>query len=388
VIRNTIRWCLVILVNVLIIEIICYVFLIWAQGYRPQYFKVYWETHIAAVDDNHVNEFKSKGYDAHLGWDNKLNHRRVMKNSAGVVVVETYDSLGARTNPLFRDNISISSYGDSHTQCAEVNDDETWQYYLSERLRSNVQNFGVAGYGTDQALIKLERNLEKGILTPSVILAIHEENINRIVNTFRPFYSPATGWKLGFKPRFIVEDGQLKIIPNPLAHFNSRVDVLRALASAKKNDYWFQQPEWRVEMTFPFSLTALDLGFAILDRKGFLKHPYKEIPSRRLLWDDPEVTEIVSAIVNRFVEVSQEFHFRAILLLLPHIEKASDGSLAEPNYHAFVIGLRERYDGQDLTIIDMSKAEFDLDRFRVLPEEGHTSAYGNKIIAEFIHRRL
>jgi len=40
------------------------------------------------------------------------------------------------------------------------------------------------------------------------------ENINRVVNAFRGFYSPETGTPLG-KPRFELRDGRLALIENP-----------------------------------------------------------------------------------------------------------------------------------------------------------------------------
>ena len=37
----------------------------------------------------------------------------------------------------------ISCYGDSFTFCRQVNDDETWEHYLSKKLKTNVKNFAV-----------------------------------------------------------------------------------------------------------------------------------------------------------------------------------------------------------------------------------------------------
>ena len=65
---------------------------------------------------------------------------------------------GARTNPKFDDLSSvISCYGDSFTFCRQVNDNETWEWYLSELTKSNVVNYGVGNYGLDQAILRLKR---------------------------------------------------------------------------------------------------------------------------------------------------------------------------------------------------------------------------------------
>ena len=96
----------------------------------------------------------------------------------------------------------------------------------------------------------------------------------------------------------------------------------------------------------------------------------------------------MGGIINKYLELSQEFRFHSILLFFPEIKKASDGSLKEPQYKAFVRSLRRRYAARGVTIIDISEAAFDLDKFRVLPERGHTSVYGNKIISEFVYANI
>ena len=234
--HNIAQWLLVILVNVIILEISSYAVALWARSYKPHYFQMplsFYEEDLATIDDEYIEQFKSKAYSPILGWDNKPNTQRTQKNTAGLPWTATFDASGARTNSLFKYNTVISSYGDSHTLCAEVNDDETWQYYLSRKIEANVQNFGVGGYGTDQALLKLERNLKAGIQTPYVILGIHQENITRIVNTFRPFLRQRTRVKLGFKPRFVVENGNLKLIPNPMPQLNTLADAIQALSVAE-----------------------------------------------------------------------------------------------------------------------------------------------------------
>jgi hypothetical protein len=70
-----------------------------------------------------------------------------------------------------------------------VDDDETWQAYLAAAIGKPVWNFGVGGYGPDQALLALERNLGAGLRTPIVVLAMINENLNRLMMTYRSFYS-------------------------------------------------------------------------------------------------------------------------------------------------------------------------------------------------------
>ncbi len=384
-------WFGIVAVNLIFLEIGSYAFLKWAEHIGPHYFEGYWEHFINSVDSRHVEEFREKAYDAELGWTIKPNARIDYENSAGVAITETYDGVGSRTNPLYPGTIAASSYGGSTTLGAEVHDDETWQYHLSKLLRANVQNFGVGGYGPDQGLLKLERHLNSGTFPPIVILSTTEENIGRIVNTFRPFYYRSTILELGFKPRFDVsQDGEFRLIPNPLSKFEDGDDHFAALSRAKTTDYWFQHSERRIEVAFPFIWRAIDLFFRVGERKGFLKRPFRHVQAEQhSLWEGSYGPQIMSGIVDRFFRLSQQFGFHPILLFLPSVKEGDDGSLSiRAKYLDFVAATRERYKGKDLSVIDFSEAEVDLERFRVRRHGGHYSAYGNRVIAEFIYERI
>ena len=133
-------------------------------------------------------------------------------------VEEGRDAVGARVSPAFPDRSAsppaISCYGDSFTWSAEVEDDEAWPEVLSTMVGARVDNFGVGGYGSDQALLRFERNAETGVdRAPVVILAHLSENILRNLNQFRGLIYAGNGG-LGFKPRFELDDaGELVVVP-------------------------------------------------------------------------------------------------------------------------------------------------------------------------------
>jgi hypothetical protein len=187
-----------------------------------------------------------------LGWDAHPNSISRETNRAGHVVIASRASNGARRDGLPAKANLIATYGDSFTACGEVNDDETWQFYLEIQLGYEVKNFGVAGYGTDQALLKLERNIARGEISPILILGIFEENINRLVNQFRPFYLPQTGEKFGFKPIFRMKNGRLVPEPNPLTAEAALVS--EAEETARKliqTDDWAKPTNWHWETNCP-----------------------------------------------------------------------------------------------------------------------------------------
>ena len=62
----------------------------------------------------------------------------------------------------------------------------------------------------------MERRLRQGARPPIVILGVLEEDLNRTVNRYRPFYVRHTNVRLGFKPRFYIDsDDEMTLLPNP-----------------------------------------------------------------------------------------------------------------------------------------------------------------------------
>lgn len=98
----------------------------------------------------------------------------------------------------------LSATADGHFWGAEVARHQTWRTYLAALLKADIYNFGMTGYGTDQAYLKFLLHYPQ-VNTPLVSLGLILENINRIVKVYRPFYAPNS--HLAFtKPRFKIVD--------------------------------------------------------------------------------------------------------------------------------------------------------------------------------------
>ena len=67
----------------------------------------------------------------------------------------------------------------------EVTDDEAWLHRLSERLGCNVQNFGIGGYGLDQAALRYELASPPGNF---VIVGLFIEMLRRDLAASWTFY--------------------------------------------------------------------------------------------------------------------------------------------------------------------------------------------------------
>ena len=120
----------------------------------------------------------------------------------------------------------IAAFGDSFTHGDEVANDATWTMALERSVPGiEVLNFGVSAFGLDQAYLRW-RDEGRGFHPHVVLIGYLTENIERNVNTFRPFYHRRTGTPLA-KPRFTLGPGpgDLVLQPNPAP----RIEDYRAL---------------------------------------------------------------------------------------------------------------------------------------------------------------
>src|SRR6185436_13401342 len=111
-----------------------------------------------------------------------------------------FDVSGARPDPSYPESGSeyASSYGDSFTFGDEVSDEAAWPHVLSQKLGARVANFGVSGYGTDQAFLRFRQNTHDR--SRVVILGIYPDDLKRNVNQQRYFLTPNSLSYFALKP--------------------------------------------------------------------------------------------------------------------------------------------------------------------------------------------
>ena len=275
-----------------------------------------------------------------------------------------------------------SAYGDSFTHGDEVQNDQTWPAELSHILGGRVVNFGVSGYGTGQALLKLQRHLELGIVAPVTILCISDGNLNRIPTGFRPFLNNDSGIKLGFKPAFHPVDGEVAYLPNPWKDRDLSLSGLKSLATElAKTDFWANR--WlSLTPEFPFTLQTLRL----LDRVTVKIRDAVVSNNSNDLWTVQEGLLIMDHIVSTFLSATSQHGTQPAVILLPHTENRQNERIP-PSYGPFRDRIRAQY-GDRLIVVDMYEHPFDEALFQVVPYRGHTSHYGNRRIAEVLSTEI
>ncbi len=319
-------------------------------------------------------------YDRRLGWQPRQNSSGQAKNSAGKSWRWAIDKYGARRNPNFDASQTpyIATFGDSFTFGDEVDDDETWQYFLSNILHANVANYGVGGYGTDQAFLRFREKLDEGLSPKLTIFVIYELDFKRVLNRFRPFYYKNTGLKLGFKPRADVDHfGKLQFLESPLSTaVYDREKLLNIVEASRERDFW---ASFRPRFEFPFSLNLLRIA-----KIKFCTY-YPSVRACALsiepTWNSPNVQSIMNSLILEFVRTCKRKNIKPVILFISVRKMAP--------YALFVEKLRKEILTKDILVIDFSESSsFDPSKIRIRPNGGHLSRYGNKLVAKYIAQQF
>lgn len=247
-----------------------------------------------------------------LGWTIKPNgfwDNIYRANSRGIRGDREYQVIPEKNR------IRISTFGDSFTHGDEVKNESTWQeqlYTLNARLE--VLNFGVGGYGLDQAFLRYKK---EGLQYHSHIIFIGfiEENINRLVNVFRPFYYPGIPLT---KPRFIVRENQLTLLNNPMKDLHDCNLLLRnpgsLLDTFGRNDYFYKtQPKESIADISP-SIRSLKLVYYSAYNR-YMKYTGKSIYKEGSYSEKSEAFEICKRLFDDFHNLAQKNESLPIIII-------------------------------------------------------------------------
>lgn len=179
-------------------------------------------------------------FDPELGWTIRPNShkRQYQSNSQGLRATREY-SLEPPAG-----KVRIAAFGDSFTHASNVPTGFTWE----ERLEGldpglEVMNFGIPAAEIGQGLLRYRR-LGVRYHPAIVLIGFMSENINRMVNTFRPFYFPRSSIPFS-KPRFLLRGNQLVLIANPIRTLAGYEEVDRDpgrwLPLLGRYDYFYQR---------------------------------------------------------------------------------------------------------------------------------------------------
>jgi len=247
-----------------------------------------------------------------LGWTIKPSGSAPLyrANGQGIRASREYDL----RPPAQR--VRIAAFGDSFTHGDDVANADTWEEALGRLSgRLEVLNFGVGGFGLDQAYLRYRQDGAR--FEPRIVLiGFMSEDILRGVSVFRPYYIGGTGLPLS-KPRYALEGGRLTLIANPLrdlSHYRELLDApAQVLPRLGAHDYYYQTryrpgPLDLLASVRLFKLTRFD----ILD-------PFHGIITRNGYYiRESEAFGVTTATFDAFVSDVVRQGSVPIIVLLPH----------------------------------------------------------------------
>jgi hypothetical protein len=206
-------------------------------------------------------------FDPELGWTIRPHgdKSQYKANSKGLRATREY-SLEPPPG-----KVRVAAFGDSFTHGSGVPTGFSWAERLEKMAPGlEVMNFGIPGSDTGQGLLRYRRE-GKQYRPAVVMIGFMSENINRMVNTFRPFYFTRSGIPFS-KPRFAVRGGELVLIENPIRSAAGYEELLRdpekVLPRLGEHDFFYRRNHRRSRCDFLPSVR-----FARIMRAQYLDQP-------------------------------------------------------------------------------------------------------------------
>lgn len=241
-------------------------------------------------------------YDGLLGWTIGSNRQ----SADGMNFSSTEGIRGPRSNWSFAETQvkrRIALVGDSYTYGIDVKYEDSWGYRLEQMLGPDFQvlNFGVDGYGLDQALLRYKRDVRPW-QPDVVILGFIEHDLYRTITVYS-FVSFPT-WQRPFsKPRFILQNKQLKLLNVPLLT-PEKIFTIDSISKLPIINYdpGYNDYEWKWR--------AYHSSFLI----RFVVSKFPRYPVRNL---DGDIKSINGSILRTFIKMTRDENSIPLVVYFP-----------------------------------------------------------------------
>jgi len=322
--------------------------------------------------------------DPHLGWRYRSGY-----TSDG----ERISAQGLRSDRLYAesapdDTLRIAAFGDSFVYGMEVSNHQAWPYFAERRQPAiELLNYGVGGYGTDQALLRYRR--EGHALSPEVVvLSFTPVDMRRNVSVYRRFIDVRES--LAVKPRFVLAEGELELLVSPVT---STDDWRAVLEQPDRVREWGEHDQFFEPAIYDNPLYDWS-AFTRLVSSLWVRVNRRSLDPERI-YDgadfntSAEAFRIQIAIYAAFLEEARAAGQEPILLLLPE-RSVVTAVLADQStsLDTLSLAIAERL-GETGLVVDASAAfagsGLALDAVDTLfAPGGHYSELGNRIVGEWL----
>jgi hypothetical protein len=177
-------------------------------------------------------------FDSTLGWRYRASYTDAHNttNGQGVRAARLYTPTPRACT------VRVAAFGDSFIYGNEVDDQDAWSA-AAERMfpALEILNYGVGGYGLDQAYLRYVA--EGAALSPHVVvIGFVPDDLGRLVNVYRRFLSIREVPLV--KPRYVLgANGELELVPTPirrLSAYEKYVRWPREIIELGKHDAWYE----------------------------------------------------------------------------------------------------------------------------------------------------
>jgi len=358
------------------------------------------------LDNKALNKFFTHGYDSNLGWIRKPNTYGVEKSGLNQTTYNI-DFMGSRTNPDATTlKAFIASFGDSYTFCRQVNDNETWQYYLTQTINQAVLNFGVGNYGIDQAILRYEQT-ELPDSVKIIILGFVPETIARIQSYWKHYWE--FGNTFAFKPRFLLKKNQLSLIPNIMQKQTDFFSLIEKLPYIQSNDSFYKTKFKSLQFRFPYLLSffrnpirhfkilfSLSIRQTarffkktnqIIENKPFSLIMHYNIKQTHQMYNDKQTCDLFKAIILRFKNEVKKRGHKAVIMVMPQL---IDIKIQEKNEDIAYIKFFQEINNT-IPVIDLTEIFHEYNIQNLFTDDvygGHFSPEGNQVVANHLRNKL
>jgi hypothetical protein len=334
-----------------------------------------------AANDTYIAFDQSLGWTVARGLSRAAEKATYTSNRAGMRSSREYSEGPPETGPR------LAAFGDSFTHCDDVENDECWTAQLEADVPGvEVLNFGVSGYAPDQAWLRYQQE-GRAYQPCAVLIGYMVENVNRVVNRFRPFYQPDTGITLG-KPRYMLKGDDLELLPSPARSPLDYADPAWVERELGPHDFWY----------YPgvFAGDWLDLShFIRLGRTVRYQREYDPLRADNedagdIGWayaPDSEGLEVASRVLIDFARQVEADGSTPVVLIFG---RKSDVVAMRHNEKKVYEPLLQRLNKADITTIDLTERLFDASKKGGVERliDKHYRAAGNDVVADGLARRL
>jgi hypothetical protein len=283
----------------------------------------------------------------------------------------------------------VAVFGDSFVYATEVGYREAWTSILEELNPAvEVLNYGVGGYGTDQAYLRF---LDEGAdLRPDyVIIGFAPVNLPRVVNVYRRFLSDRDMPLV--KPRFMLQDeNTLRLLPNPVPDRDAYIKLLESphlITRLGMFDYWYNRAQYEGRIHNHSAAVRLASELILRVRRRFLDPD--RILDGRSFNTASSAYRIQLLVFRDFSAAIRRSGATPLVVIFPDIQSLHRARAGKPTvYHPLPVHLND----MGLEVIDLADAflaeDSTLEIGRWFMPGLHYSPEGNRVVAAWLSRQL